>query len=129
MKQHNINAVRCSHYPANEYLYDLCDEYGLYVIDEADLECHGFEWTGNYKWITDDPEWEKSYVDRSVRMVKRDRNHPCIIMWSMGNESSLDIIFAVQQKPFVNWMIQDLYIMRETLRQKCRMFTLRCTQD
>ena len=88
MKQHNINAVRCSHYPANEYLYDLCDEYGLYVIDEADLECHGFEWTGNYKWITDDPEWEKSYVDRSVRMVKRDRNHPCIIMWSMGNESS-----------------------------------------
>lgn len=87
MKQHNINAVRCSHYPANEVFYDLCDEYGLYVIDEADLECHGFEWVGNYGWITDNPEWEKAYVDRSVRMVKRDRNHPSILMWSMGNES------------------------------------------
>ena len=55
MKQYNINAVRCSHYPANEYFYDLCDEYGLYVINEADLECHGFEWVENYTWITDDP--------------------------------------------------------------------------
>lgn len=71
MKQYNINAVRCSHYPSNEYFYDLCDEYGLYVIDEADLECHGFEWTGNYKWISDDPAWREAYVDRSVRMVKK----------------------------------------------------------
>lgn len=93
MKQHNINAVRCSHYPANEYFYDLCDEYGLYVIDEADLECHGFEWTGNYKWISDDPSWKHAYVERSIRMVKRDRNHPCIIMWSMGNESSFGCNF------------------------------------
>ncbi len=93
MKQHNINAVRCSHYPANEYFYDLCDEYGLYVINEADLECHGFEWLENYTWITDDPAWEKSYVDRSVRMVKRDRNHPCILMWSMGNESAFGCNF------------------------------------
>lgn len=93
MKQHNINAVRCSHYPANEYFYDLCDEYGLYVIDEADLECHGFEWLENYTWITDDPEWEKAYVDRSVRMVKRDRNHPSILMWSMGNESAFGCNF------------------------------------
>ncbi|XCP85239.1 glycoside hydrolase family 2 TIM barrel-domain containing protein [Roseburia hominis] len=93
MKQHNINAVRCSHYPANEYFYDLCDEYGLYVIDEADLECHGFEWLENYTWITDDPSWEKAYVDRSVRMVIRDRNHPSIIMWSMGNESAFGCNF------------------------------------
>lgn len=93
MKQHNINAVRCSHYPANECFYDLCDEYGLYVIDEADLECHGFEWVQNYTWITDDPEWRTSYVDRSVRMVKRDRNHPSIIMWSMGNESAFGCNF------------------------------------
>ena len=98
MKKHNINAVRCSHYPANEYFYDLCDEYGLYVIDEADLECHGFEWVENYEWITDDPEWEASYVDRSVRMVKRDRNHPCIIMWSMGNESSFGCNFRSAAK-------------------------------
>lgn len=93
MKRHNINAVRCSHYPANEYFYDLCDEYGLYVIDEADLECHGFEWVENYTWISDNPSWSKAYVDRSVRMVKRDRNHPSIIMWSLGNESSFGCCF------------------------------------
>lgn len=93
MKQYNINAVRCSHYPANEYFYDLCDLYGLYVIDEADLECHGFEWAENYTWITDNKDWETSYVDRSIRMVKRDRNHPCIIMWSMGNESTFGCNF------------------------------------
>ena len=93
MKQYNINAVRCSHYPANEYFYDLCDEYGLYVIDEADLECHGFEWVENYTWITDDETWKDAYVYRSVRMVKRDRNHPSIIMWSMGNESAFGCNF------------------------------------
>ena len=87
MKQHNINAVRTAHYPNNDVFYDLCDEYGLYVIDEADLECHGFENTGNYNWISDNELWEKQYVDRAVRMVKRDRNHPSVIIWSLGNES------------------------------------------
>ncbi|EKN65609.1 glycoside hydrolase family protein [Neobacillus bataviensis LMG 21833] len=87
MKQHNINAVRTAHYPNNDVFYDLCDEYGLYVIDEADLECHGFENTGNYNWISDNELWEQQYVDRAVRMVKRDRNHPSVIMWSLGNES------------------------------------------
>ena len=98
MKQYNINAVRCSHYPANEYFYDLCDAYGLYVINEADLECHGFEWVENYTWITDDPAWEAMYVDRSVRMVQRDRNHPSIIMWSMGNESAFGCNFKSAAK-------------------------------
>ena len=98
MKQYNINAVRCSHYPANEYFYDLCDLYGLYVINEADLECHGFEWVENYTWITDDPAWEAMYVDRSVRMVQRDRNHPSIIMWSMGNESAFGCNFKSAAK-------------------------------
>lgn len=93
MKQYNINAVRCSHYPANEYFYDLCDEYGLYVIDEADLECHGFEWVENYTWITDDPEWKDAFVERSRRMVLRDRNHPSILMWSLGNESAFGCNF------------------------------------
>jgi evolved beta-galactosidase subunit alpha len=87
MKQHNINAVRTAHYPNNDVFYHLCDEYGLYVIDEADLECHGFENTGNYNWISDNELWEKQYVDRADRMVKRDRNHPSIIIWSLGNES------------------------------------------
>lgn len=93
MKRNNINAVRFSHYPSIEAIYDYCDEYGLYVIDEADLECHGFEWAHIYDRITDDPEWENAYVDRAVRMVKRDRNHPCIIMWSLGNESSFGVNF------------------------------------
>lgn len=98
MKQYNINAVRCSHYPANEVFYDLCDEYGLYVIDEADLECHGFEWVERYDWITDDPVWEKAYKDRSIRMIKRNRNHPSILMWSMGNESSFGCNFVETAK-------------------------------
>lgn len=94
MKQYNINALRCSHYPAADCLYDLCDEYGLYVIDEADLECHGFEWVENYNWISDDPSWENAYVDRASRMVKRDFNHPSVIMWSLGNESSFGCNFV-----------------------------------
>lgn len=87
MKQHNINAVRTAHYPNEPRFYDLCDEYGLYVIDEADLECHGFEFIGNVHQISDDPEWQEAYLDRMKRMVERDKNHPSIIMWSLGNES------------------------------------------
>ncbi|WP_229106671.1 glycoside hydrolase family 2 TIM barrel-domain containing protein [Paenibacillus sp. 1001270B_150601_E10] len=94
MKLHNINAVRTSHYPNQEIFYDLCDEYGLYVIDEADLECHGFELTGNYDWLADNQLWESSFVDRAERMVIRDRNHPSIIMWSLGNESSFGSNFV-----------------------------------
>lgn len=87
MKQHNINAVRTAHYPNQHYFYQLCDRYGLYVIDEADLECHGFENTGDYNWLSDNDLWEEAYVERGLRMVKRDYNHPAIIMWSLGNES------------------------------------------
>ncbi len=110
MKQHNINTVRTSHYPNDPRFLDLCDEYGLYVIDEADLECHGFIQYDDVKtimqerqisgeeafaiaeqnaasWISDNPEWEAAYVDRAARMVERDKNHACIIMWSLGNES------------------------------------------
>lgn len=93
MKQHNINAVRFSHYPSVEPIYDLCDEYGIYVIDEADLECHGFEWAHIYDRITDDPTWGNAYVDRGTRMVERDYNHPSIIMWSLGNESCFGVNF------------------------------------
>ena len=87
MKQHNINAVRTAHYPSHPYFYELCDRYGLYVIDETDLECHGFENTGNYNWISDNQEWSAVYVDRLVRMVERDKNHPSVLFWSLGNES------------------------------------------
>lgn len=88
MKQFNVNAIRTCHYPDSYYLYDLCDQYGMYVIDETDLECHGFELTGNYSWISDDPTWELAYVSRMVRMIERDKNYPCILMRSLGNESS-----------------------------------------
>ena len=98
MKKHNINALRTSHYPNSEWLYDLCDEYGLYVIDETDLECHGFELTGNYSWISDDSKWELAYVNRMERMIERDKNHPCIIMWSLGNESSFGVNFKAMAK-------------------------------
>ena len=82
MKQFNINAVRASHYPNAEAWYDLCDEYGLYVIDETNLESHAFLHT-----MCRDPRYLSQFVERGSRMVERDKNHPCIIAWSLGNES------------------------------------------
>jgi beta-galactosidase/evolved beta-galactosidase subunit alpha len=87
MKRHNINCVRTSHYPNDPRWYDLCDEYGLYVVDECDLETHGFnalQWRRN---PPADPVWKAACVDRMVRMVQRDKNHPSVIMWSLGNEA------------------------------------------
>lgn len=87
MKQHNINAVRTSHYPPDERFLDLCDELGLWVIDECDLETHGFgplDWHGN---PSADDRWKPAMLDRMRRTVERDKNHPSIIMWSLGNES------------------------------------------
>lgn len=93
MKQHNINAVRTSHYPNHPYFYDLCDRYGLYVIDETNLETHG-SWSYHKTQGAQEtaipgskPIWRDNVVDRAETMVKRDYNHPSIIMWSLGNES------------------------------------------
>jgi len=83
MKQLNINAIRTSHYPNDPLLYHLCDEYGILVMDEADVESHGVR----KKLPASDLRWEKHCTDRVLRMVLRDRNHPCIIFWSLGNES------------------------------------------
>lgn len=87
MKAHNINTVRTSHYINHPYWYYLCDKLGLYVIDETDLETHGCQLIGNWSQLSDDPAWEQAYLDRAIRMVDRDKNHPSIIMWSLGNES------------------------------------------
>ena len=87
MKQNNINAVRTSHYPPDSYFLDLCDEYGLYVIDEADLEAHGFYYEDPEYDVSDKVEWRPHFVDRAYRMVLRDRSHPSVIMWSLGNET------------------------------------------
>lgn len=93
MKEYNINAVRTAHYPNHPDLYRLCDQLGLYVMAEADLECHGFELTHAYDWITADPKWEASFIDRGERLVKRDVNRPSILFWSLGNESSYGVNF------------------------------------
>jgi beta-galactosidase/beta-glucuronidase len=89
MKRHNINTVRTSHYPNDPHWLELCDRYGLYVVDEADLECHGLaEWpNGDLSSLSKDPAWTEAFVDRAKRMVLRDKNHPSIIFWSLGNES------------------------------------------
>jgi len=87
MKQHNINAVRTSHYPPHPGFLDLCDEYGLYVIDECDYETHGFELNGWRANPSDDPRWQQALLDRMQRTIERDKNHPAVILWSLGNEA------------------------------------------
>ena len=85
MKQHNVNAVRTSHYPNVEEWYDLADQYGLYVIDEANIECHGFG-TNVGNRMSNDPAWRAAYIARVEAMLERDKNHPSVVIWSLGNE-------------------------------------------
>lgn len=82
LKRFNFNCIRTSHYPSDPYLYDLCDQYGILVIDEANLETHGLG-----AKLSNDPMWTHAFMERSTRMILRDKNHPSIICWSMGNES------------------------------------------
>ncbi len=84
LKSYNFNAVRCSHYPNNPEFYDLCDAYGIYVMDEANVESHGVRGE-----LTNNPQWGTAFLDRAVRMVERDKNHPSIFSWSLGNESGV----------------------------------------
>ena len=110
MKAHNINAIRTSHQPNDYRLYDLADELGFWIMDEADLECHGFDtiherglpdsdrdksydekkaitYGRAARWLSDNPEWEDAYVDRAKQLVHRDKNHPSVVIWSLGNEA------------------------------------------
>ena len=84
LKQFNFNAVRTSHYPNDPYFYELCDQYGLYVMDEANLETHGLRGK-----LSNEPSWGKAFLERGIRMVERDKNHPSIVFWSLGNESGM----------------------------------------
>ena len=112
MKELNINTVRMSHYPPTPEFLNLCDEMGFYVIDEADLETHGFvsrntgyRWDDKEvpeEWIHSMPTWEYAYVERAMRMYERDKNHPSIIMWSTGNESG----HGVNHKKMIEWLRQ-----------------------
>ncbi|GAA4307088.1 glycoside hydrolase family 2 TIM barrel-domain containing protein [Aestuariibaculum suncheonense] len=96
MKENNVNAIRCSHYPKNPFFYSLCDQYGFYVIDEANIETHGMGTTNqgldnNEKAKSVHPaylpEWKAAHMDRTIRMYERDKNHPSIVIWSLGNEA------------------------------------------
>ncbi len=93
MKRHNINTIRTSHYPNDPRFLELCDRLGFYVVDETDLECHGMSYYsgGRSHWddLTNSDEWTEAYLDRAVRMFERDKNHGCVIMWSLGNESGI----------------------------------------
>ncbi len=95
MKRHNVNAVRCSHYPNDPRLLDLCDELGLYVVDEANIESHAFNTS-----LCDDPRYRGAWLARGARMVERDRNHPCVILWSLGNESG----YGVNHDALAGWI-------------------------
>ncbi|MXV17065.1 glycoside hydrolase family 2 TIM barrel-domain containing protein [Hufsiella ginkgonis] len=101
MKQLNINAVRTSHYPNATDWYNLCDEYGLYVMDEANIESHGL-WAGEKIYLPEFAAWRKPFLDRGTAMVERDKNHPSVICWSMGNESgwgkNFDELYAAIKK-------------------------------
>jgi beta-galactosidase len=86
MKSNNINAMRTCHYPQQEFWYEMCDKYGLYLVDEADIESHGIGYDKDVT-LADKPEWAAAHLDRMQRMVERDKNHPSVIIWSMGNEA------------------------------------------
>lgn len=91
MKQNNINAVRTCHYPNDPRWYELCDYYGIYLIDEANIESHGMGY--GEKSLAKDPDWGPAHLDRIMRMVERDKNHPSVVIWSMGNEAGNGINF------------------------------------
>jgi beta-galactosidase len=91
MKQHNVNAVRTSHYPQSLLWYRLCDEYGIFLVDEANIESHGMGY--GKENMANFPEWRNAHFDRVVRVVERDKNHPSVIVWSMGNECSNGKVF------------------------------------
>jgi len=92
LKQNNINAVRTSHYPDDPKWYEICDKYGLYLIDEANIESHGIGYHPD-RTLGNKPEWMKAHMDRTIRMVERDKNHPSVILWSLGNEAGDGINF------------------------------------
>ena len=95
MRRHNITAVRCSHYPNDPRFLDLCDELGMYVIDESNIESHAYNTS-----LCDDPRYRSAWLARGSRMVERDRNHPSIIMWSLGNESG----YGVNHDALAGWI-------------------------
>ncbi len=100
MKQCNINFLRTSHYPDDPYIYELCDRYGIFVMDEANQESHGYG-IGN-RQLGDNPLWTHAHVDRAVSLVERDKNHPSVIFWSLGNEAGSGLNIRAMRKAVVD---------------------------
>jgi len=98
-KKLNINAVRTCHYPNDERWYELCDQYGIYIIDEANIESHGMGYDA-FRTLGNDLRFQQMHLDRTMRMYKRDKNHPCIVMWSLGNEAGNGVNFVATY----NWL-------------------------
>jgi len=110
MKQFNINAVRSSHYPNHPKWYDLCDEYGMYVVDEVNIEAHGLhtEWKGDYgyrfnTYTSNASEWKEAHIHRTLRMFQQDKNHPSIVIWSLGNEAGFGENFKTTYGLLKEW--------------------------
>ena len=101
IKRWGFNAIRTAHYPNDPYLYDLCDEIGLYVVDEANIEAHA-----RLAEICLDPRYAQAFLDRGMRMVERDKNHPCIIIWSLGNESG----YGPAHDAMAGWILSLIHI-------------------
>lgn len=100
IKENNLNTIRTSHYPNDPRLTSLCDILGIYICDEADLETHGMQVIGKWDALTDSDEWTEAYLDRAERLLERDKNHPCVIMWSVGNESGVGKNHRLMSKYF-----------------------------
>ncbi|MDR0413699.1 MAG: hypothetical protein LBH61_07870 [Dysgonamonadaceae bacterium] len=103
LKQHNYNAIRTSHYPQSPEYYKLCDKYGLYVVDEANIEAHGLDGFDRSRHPSFREEWKGQHLDRTIRMFERDKNHPCVIIWSLGNESD----FGPNYEATYNWLKEN----------------------
>ncbi|QIW97982.1 hypothetical protein AMS68_003500 [Peltaster fructicola] len=144
MKAHNLNAIRTCHQPSDPRMYDLADELGLYVMDEADLECHGFGYLPDaHKYSSDNPEWKDSYVDRAQQLVYRDRLHPSVVIWSLGNEAfygenhtemvkwikSVDLTRPIHYEPDYNADHVDIYSKMYTSPEEIVKFVESKSQD
>jgi beta-galactosidase len=103
MKQNNLNALRTSHYPQSTEVYELCDKYGIYVVDEANIEAHGLDRMEKERHPSFREDWKGQHLDRTIRMFERDKNHPCVITWSLGNES----LFGPNYEATYNWLKQN----------------------
>ena len=110
MKEANINAVRTSHYPNVPRWYELCDSIGIYVMDEADCETHGLRGT-----LASSPDWTAAFMDRAIRMAERDKNHPSVVFWSLGNESG----YGMNHAAMAGWLHTFDPTRTKTARSSC----------